>query len=134
MSAQQPPAYDEAADNKPAAMIQVVLTIPNTTVYQVSSTTAEKKLIGKGELKVYSTSHIPSEGPSSLPTGRAVEATTDHQHTTFMTLETNDTPTGSYKSLITHPLMPSSSAQKTGDHTWRFSVPGNGFLEVQVPE
>ncbi|KAF9132399.1 hypothetical protein BGW39_000187 [Mortierella sp. 14UC] len=133
MSAQQPPSYDEADNNKPAAMIQVVLTIPNTTVSQVSSSTADKKLIGKGELKVYSTSSVPSEGPSTAAT-TAAEAGSGHHHPTFMTLETNDTPTGSYKSLVTHPLMPSSTAQKTGDHTWRFSVPGNGFLEVQVPE
>ncbi|KAK3835539.1 MAG: senescence-associated protein-domain-containing protein [Linnemannia gamsii] len=132
MSAQQPPSYDEADSNKPGAMIQVVLTIPGTTVSQVSSATSDKKFVGKGELKVYSTSSVPSQGPSSAAT-----AATDgkgHHHTTFMTLETNDTPTGSYKSLITHPLMPSSTAQKTGDHTWRFSVPGNGYLEVQVPE
>ena len=134
MSEQQPPAYNGAADNKPAAMIQVVLTIPNTIISQVTSATAEKKLIGKGELKVYSTSNVSPEGPSSSPASAGTEATNGHQHTTFMTLETNDTPTGSYKSLVTHPLMPSSTGQKTGDHTWRFSVPGSGFLEVQVPE
>ena len=134
MSEQQPPAYDELADNKPAAVIQVVLTIPNTTISQLSSATAKKKLIGTGELKVYSTSSVPSESPSSSPASTGTEATNGHQHTTFMTLETNDTPTGSYKSLVTHPLMPSSTAQKTGDHTWRFSIPGSGYLEVNVPE
>ncbi|KAF9150115.1 hypothetical protein BG015_008079 [Linnemannia schmuckeri] len=133
MSAQQPPAYDEATDNKPAAMIQVVLSIPNTTVSQVSSATAVKKFIGKGELKVYSTTNVSSEGSSTSPASAGAEVTKG-QHTTFMTLETKDTPTGSYKSLITHPLLPSSTGQKTGDHTWRFSVPGNGFLEVHVPE
>ncbi|KAF8949266.1 hypothetical protein BGZ47_007976 [Haplosporangium gracile] len=133
MSAQQPPAYDEAADNKPAAMIQVVITIPNTTISQVSSATAAKKLIGKGELKIYSTTNVSSESSSSSPASAGSEVTKG-QHTTFMTLETNDTPTGSYKSLITHPLLPSSTGQKTGDYTWRFSVPGNGFLEVHVPE
>ncbi|KAF9319038.1 hypothetical protein BGZ91_005029 [Linnemannia elongata] len=135
MSEQQPPSYDDAADSKPAAMIEVVLTIPNTTISQVTSATSEKKFIGTGELKVYSTSNIPSEGPSSSPASAGgKEATKGHHHTTFMTLETNDTPTGSYKSLVTHPLMPSSTGQKTGDYTWRFSVPGSGYLEVQVPE
>ncbi|OAQ26317.1 hypothetical protein K457DRAFT_22261, partial [Linnemannia elongata AG-77] len=135
MSEQQPPTYDDAADSKPAAMIEVVLTIPNTTISQVTSATSEKKFIGTGELKVYSTSNIPSEGPSSSPASAGgKEATKGHHHTTFMTLETNDTPTGSYKSLVTHPLMPSSTGQKTGDYTWRFSVPGSGYLEVQVPE
>ncbi|KAF9542461.1 hypothetical protein EC957_001903 [Mortierella hygrophila] len=134
MSEQQPPAYDEAEDNTPAAMIQVVLTIPNTTITQISSATAKEKLIGTGELKVYSTSNVPSEGPSSSPTSAGTKATKGHHHTTFMTLETNDTPTRSYKSLVTHPLMPSSNAQKTGDYTWRFSVPGSGYLEVHIPE
>ncbi|KAF9130898.1 hypothetical protein BGX30_013307, partial [Mortierella sp. GBA39] len=134
MSEQQPPAYDKAADNTPAAMIQVVLIIPNTTITQLSSATAKEKLIGTGELKIYSTSTVPSEGPSSSPTSAGTEATKGHHHTTFMTLETNDTPTGSYKSLVTHPLMPSSNAQKTGDYTWRFSVPGSGYLEVHIPE
>ncbi|KAK5820620.1 senescence-associated protein-domain-containing protein [Linnemannia elongata] len=135
MSEQQPPSYDDAADSKPAAMIEVVLTIPKTTISQVTSATSEKKFIGTGELKVYSTSNIPSEGPSSSPASAGgKEATKGHHHTTFMTLETNDTPTGSYKSLVTHPLMPSSTGQKTGDYTWRFSVPGSGYLEVQVPE
>ncbi|KAF9299408.1 hypothetical protein BGZ88_008949 [Linnemannia elongata] len=135
MSEQKPPSYDDAADSKPAAMIEVVLTIPNTTISQVTSATSEKKFIGTGELKVYSTSNIPSEGPSSSPASAGgKEATKGHHHTTFMTLETNDTPTGSYKSLVTHPLMPSSTGQKTGDYTWRFSVPGSGYLEVQVPE
>ncbi|KAF9537851.1 hypothetical protein EC957_007572 [Mortierella hygrophila] len=130
MSEQQPPA----ADNTPAAMIQVVLTIPNTAITQLSSAIAKKKFIGTGKLKVYSTSTIPSKGPSSSSTSAGTEATNGHHHTTFMTLETNDTPTGSYKSLVTHPLMPSSKAQKTGEYTWRFSVPGNGYLEVHVPE
>ncbi|KAG9061860.1 hypothetical protein KI688_007011 [Linnemannia hyalina] len=134
MSEQQPPAYDGAADNTPTAMIQVVLTIPNTTITQLTSAIAKKKLIGTGELKVYSTSTVPSKGSSSSPTSAGTKATKGHHHTTFMTLETNDIPTGSYKSLVTHPLMPSSHAQKTGNHTWRFSVPGNGYLEVHVPE
>ncbi|KAG0249182.1 hypothetical protein BG011_009525 [Mortierella polycephala] len=51
-----------------------------------------------------------------------------------MTLETNSTPSKSYKSLITHPLMPRSTAQKTGDRTWRFSLPGQGYLELDLPE
>ncbi|KAF9103685.1 hypothetical protein BGX29_003053 [Mortierella sp. GBA35] len=132
----QNPSHDEA--DKPAAMIQVVLTIPNTTISQLTSSTAGKKLIGTGELKIYSTSGLTTSSSSSTSdqTATATPAIDgkNHQHTTFMTLETKDTPSKSYKSLITHPLMPSSTAQKTGDLTWRFSVPGNGLLEVQLPE
>ncbi|KAF9929494.1 hypothetical protein FBU30_001508 [Linnemannia zychae] len=130
MSSEQPSTHHEA--EKPTATIQIVLDIPNATVSQVTSSTSEPKMIGKGELKIYSTSTLHPAPPSG-PTA-ASEKVKGIQDTTFMTLETNDTPTGSYKSLVTHPLMPGSTAQKTAEYTWRFSVPGNGYLEVHVPE
>jgi len=103
------------------ALIQIVLAIPHATIHQRTSSASEKKTIGTGELRVYSTAP-PGTSPSNPQT------------VTFMTLETNDTPTKSFKSLITHPLMPRSTAQKTGDRTWQFSVAGNGFLELVLPE
>ncbi|KAF9180171.1 hypothetical protein BGZ51_006281 [Haplosporangium sp. Z 767] len=109
---------------KAEALIQIVLAIPNATIHHLASATSEKKLTGRGELRVYS---------STLPNspGSIVEKVNKAPPTTFMTLETDSTPS---KSLITHPLMPSSTAQKTGDRTWRFSVPGQGYLELDLPQ
>ncbi|KAF9213403.1 hypothetical protein BGZ59_005400 [Podila verticillata] len=115
-----PPSTAFDAPEQKQALISTILSIPNAAISQVQSATSDKKLIGTGELRVYSTA----------PLGVA----TNVPATTFMTLETNDTPTKSYKSLITHPLMPKSTAQKTGDDTWQFSVVGNGFLELRLPE
>ncbi|KAG0056060.1 hypothetical protein BGZ83_006497 [Gryganskiella cystojenkinii] len=126
MATTPPPSNGSTVVDPPdqtAALIQIVLAIPKATIYQRTSKTSEKKLIGTGELRVYSTA---PPGASNLHQTL--------QQTTFMTLETNDTPTKSYKSLITHPLMPRSTAQKTHDRTWQFSVPGNGFLELVLPE
>ncbi|KAG0343753.1 hypothetical protein BG004_005035 [Podila humilis] len=107
-----------SSKNKKQALISTILSIPNASIFQVVSSTSNKKTIGAGELHVY----------SSAPLGVEANVTP----TTFMTLETNDTPTKSYKSLITHPLMPQSTAQKTSDDTWQFSVPGDGFLELHL--
>ncbi|KAF9579618.1 hypothetical protein BGW38_004058, partial [Lunasporangiospora selenospora] len=123
----------EGAD-QPTAVIQIVLAIPNASIHQQSSNTSPKKLIGQGELRIYSSLpelHDPDSKSSSSDKGERRAAP---PLTTFMTLETNDTPTRSYKSLITHPLMPQSTAQKMSDQTWQFSVPGNGFLELNLPE
>ncbi|KAF9416670.1 hypothetical protein BGZ94_010156 [Podila epigama] len=108
------------AGEKKQALIATILSIPNASIHQVKSSTSPKKKIGTGELRIY----------SSEPLGMSFQV----PPTTFMTLETNDTPTKSYKSLITHPLMPKSTAQKTGDNTWQFSVIGNGFLELHLPD
>ncbi|GJJ67672.1 hypothetical protein EMPS_00018 [Entomortierella parvispora] len=123
-----PPASHDASagsadPDQTATLIQIVLAIPNATIHQCPSSTAEKKKIGTGELRVYSTAL-----PGTLLSAERTQAVT------FMTLETNDTPTKSFKSLITHPLMPRSTAQKTGDRTWQFSVAGNGFLELALPD
>ncbi|KAF9951458.1 hypothetical protein BGZ65_005937, partial [Modicella reniformis] len=106
--------------------IQIVLSIPKATIYHGSDKSSAKKLIGTGELRVYSSIvHNASElrGP---PQDRAPP-------TTFFTLETNLTSPKSHKSLITHPLMPSSTAEKIAEKIWRFSIPGGGFLVVQLP-
>ncbi|KAI1321075.1 hypothetical protein EDD11_008656 [Mortierella claussenii] len=122
---------DSSASDDKAAIMQIVLAIKNASVYQLTSKTASKKLIGHGELHIYS-SALPGHIPP--PTASAGSDGTSAPPTTFMTLETNDTPTKSFKSLITHPLMPRSTAQKTSDRTWQFSVAGNGYLELQLPE
>ncbi|KAF9114951.1 hypothetical protein BGX27_009381 [Mortierella sp. AM989] len=111
------------------SMIQIVLSIPNATIHQLSAPTSDKKLIGNGVLRVYSTVSVtsPPSSPGSTSSSNAPP-------TTFMTLENDDTPTKSSKSLITHPLMPRSTAQKTADKTWRFTVAGNGYLELQLPD
>ncbi|KAF9358897.1 hypothetical protein BGX26_000682 [Mortierella sp. AD094] len=110
------------------SMIEIVLAIPKATIYQLTGPTAEKKLIGNGELRVYSS---VIEGINS-PTGSAASSVAPP--TTFLTLENNDTSSKASKSLITHPLMPRSTAQKISDRVWRFTVPGNGYLELQLPE
>lgn len=115
-----PPSTAFDVPEQKLALISTILSIPSAAISQVQSATSDKRLIGTGELRVY----------SSAPLGEA----TNVPATTFMTLETNDTPTKSYKSLITHPLMPNSTAQKTGDDTWQFSVVGNGFLELRLPQ
>ncbi|KAF9338201.1 hypothetical protein BG006_008692 [Podila minutissima] len=115
-----PPATASNVPDQKQALISTILSIPNAAISQVQSATSDKKLIGTGELRVYSSA--PLEVAANVPA------------TTFMTLETNDTPTRSYTSLITHPLMPTSTAQKTGDDTWQFSVVGNGFLELRVTQ
>ncbi|KAG0341067.1 hypothetical protein BG000_010317 [Podila horticola] len=119
-AATAPPATVSKVPEQKQALISIILSIPNAAISQVQSATSDKKLIGTGELRVY----------SSAPLGMA----TNVPATTFMTLETNDTPTKSYKSLITHPLMPKSTAQKIGDDTWQFSVVDNGFLELCLPQ
>ncbi|KAG0236161.1 senescence-associated protein-domain-containing protein [Mortierella sp. GBAus27b] len=102
--------------------IQVVLTIPGATVFHhPPDPTATKKFIGTGELRVYSTvqdTKAPKDG--SLP------------QTTFMALENHDAATDTRKNLIAHPLMPSSTAEKTADKVWRFQIPESGSLELQL--
>ncbi|KAG0036737.1 hypothetical protein BGZ82_003774 [Podila clonocystis] len=119
-AATAPEATSFNVSQQKQALISTILSIPNAAISQVQSATSKKKLIGTGELRVY----------SSAPLGVA----TNVPATTFMTLETHDTPTKSSKSLITHPLMPNSTAQKTGDDTWQFSVVGNGFLELRLSQ
>ncbi|KAI8604925.1 senescence-associated protein-domain-containing protein [Dissophora ornata] len=115
-------------DDAPS-VVQVILAIPKATINQLTSaTTKKKKPIGHGELRIYS-----SALPGAIPVADGQDGS-NAPPTTFMTLETNETPSKSYKSLITHPLMPRSTAQKTGDRSWRFSVAGDGFLELELPE
>ncbi|KAF9915120.1 hypothetical protein BX616_006856 [Lobosporangium transversale] len=111
-------------------IIQVILAIKDAAISQLSSKTAPKKLVGHGELRVYSSSLPGIIPPSTNPSG--ADGPTEPP-TTFMSLETDDASTKSHKSLITHPLMPRSTAQKVGDRTWQFSVAGNGYLELQLP-
>ncbi|KAG0301785.1 hypothetical protein BGZ99_003333, partial [Dissophora globulifera] len=134
-----PPAYSSsgAQASSEDAVVQIVLAIPNATISQLTTATAAKKLIGKGELRIYS-SAIPGAVPLMDGLNESTGTTTTAglpppPPTTFMTLETNDTPTKSFKSLITHPLMPRSTAQKMSERTWRFSVAGSGYLELEMP-
>ncbi|KAG0206903.1 hypothetical protein BGX28_001772 [Mortierella sp. GBA30] len=127
------PTKSSAGEDRTAALIQIVLAIPNATISHLPKSTTKKKLIGHGELRVYS-SALPGYSPEDSSSSSSSVYTKRTPPTTFMTLETNDTPTKSNKSLITHPLMPRSTAQKIDDHTWRFSVAGNGYLELQLPK
>ncbi|KAF9208172.1 hypothetical protein BGZ49_009569 [Haplosporangium sp. Z 27] len=120
MSSTPPTGSDESTTT-----LEVLLTLPKATIYQLTSPTSESKLIGTGDLRVYASAQeedLPSSSSQSNISSSAPPAT-------FLTLlENND------KSLITHPLMPRSSAQKVSEKTWRFTVPGNGYLELQLPE
>ncbi|KAG0001751.1 hypothetical protein BGZ80_010675 [Entomortierella chlamydospora] len=108
--------------------IEIVLIVPKATIYQSIAPTSEKKLIGSGELRVYS-SILEDSTPSMEST-----ASSAAPPTTFFTLENKETSLNASQSLITHPLMPRSSAQKVSDRVWRFTLPGDGHLELQLPE
>ncbi|KAF9438567.1 hypothetical protein BGZ76_006787 [Entomortierella beljakovae] len=105
--------------------IDVILSIPNATIYKQADINSKRELIGEGELRVYST--VLHNGTS------ATKINSSAPQATFMTLENNDTPTKAPKSLITHPLMPRSSAEKIEQRTWRFTVAGSGFLDLELP-
>lgn len=105
--------------------IQVVLSIPNATIYHhaTDATTSSKKLIGTGELRVYSTVQPDTKDQSSEDAP---------PQTSFMALEHYDSSSDTRSNLIAHPLMPNSTAEKTAARVWKFSVPSSGSLELQL--
>ncbi|KAG0228994.1 hypothetical protein BGW41_003211 [Actinomortierella wolfii] len=139
------------ADEDAQPLVQIVLQIPDATIHVLPTNNQNtKKLIGSGILKVYSSvparssygpSHATSSSPapsSPSPSSSSTASSTVSSLsssppplTTFMSLETSD-PSKSSKSLITHPLLPRSTAEKLDARTWLFPVPGNGSIELSL--